>query len=67
MTEHEEHAERLQDEAEKLKRQSEELRDDIADTRKDWEQKQTDDSVPGAVGGPASESEMPPPEPDETD
>ena len=67
MSEHEQHAERLEQEAEDLKRRSERLGDEIADTREDWERKQADGSVPGAVGEPPQESELPPPEPDETD
>jgi hypothetical protein len=67
MSEHEEKADRLEDEADALQRQSERLGEDIAGAREDWEHKQRDESVPGAVGEPRSDREMPPPEPDETD
>ena len=55
------------DRAEELQERSDKLAEEIADVRKDWESKQADPSVPGAVGEPASEDELPPPEPDETD
>jgi hypothetical protein len=67
MTEHEEHADRLEREADDMARHSAKVGDAIADTREDWERKQTDAGVPGADGRPASEDKMPPPEPDETD
>ena len=67
MTEHEQHADRLAAEADDLQERSERLGQEISDTREDWERKQTDEAVPGAVGEPASASELPPPEPDETD
>ena len=67
MSEHREHAARLETEADKLAAQSERLGEDIEETREDWEARQRDASVPGAVGEPKSESELPPPEPDETD
>jgi hypothetical protein len=67
MTDHDQHAQQLEREVEDLERQSKRLADEIADTRSDWEHKQTDSSVPGATGKPASASELPPPEPDETD
>jgi predicted nucleic acid-binding Zn-ribbon protein len=67
MTDHEQRAEQIEQEVEDLERQSKRLGDEISDTREDWERKQTDSSVPGAVGEPASASELPPPEPDETD
>jgi hypothetical protein len=54
-------------EVDELQEQSDRLGEDIAKTREDWENKQRDDSVPGAVGRRASEDELPPPEPDETD
>jgi hypothetical protein len=67
MTDHEQHAEEIEREVDDLERQSKKLGADISHTREDWEHKQTDPSVPGAVGDPSSESELPPPEPDETD
>jgi hypothetical protein len=65
MTEHEEHADRLEREAGDMEERSAQVGDDIAGTREDWEAKQRDAAVPGAVGEPVEE--MPPPEPDETD
>jgi hypothetical protein len=65
MTEHEEQAKRLEREAEDMKRRSEQVGEDISEARDDWERKQGDHAVPGAVGEPAEE--LPPPEPDETD
>ena len=53
--------------ADEMQERSERLGEQIDDTREEWERKQRDDSVPGAVGEPASEDELPPPEPDETD
>lgn len=67
MTEHEQRADRLQDDAAELEERSKRLGDEISDVREDWERNQADDSVPGAVGDPSTESELPPPEPDETD
>jgi hypothetical protein len=46
--EHEEQAERLEHEAEGLEEHSEEVGDQIEGTRKDWEAKEQDRSVPGA-------------------
>ena len=63
MTDHEQ----LDQEIEDLERHAKKVAADISDTREDWERKQADGSVPGAVGEPASASELPPPEPDETD
>ncbi len=61
MNEHEQQADELQE-------LSEQVGDDIAEAREDWERKKADDKVPGAQGAPReSESELPPPEPDETD
>ncbi len=67
MEKHTEHADRLEREADHLAEQSDALADDISETREKWEQRQADDSVPGAVGTPRSANELPPPEPDETD
>jgi hypothetical protein len=41
------------------------LKEEISAVREDWERKQRDAAVPGAVGEPPEE--LPPPEPDETD
>ncbi len=54
--------------ADELQEHSEQVGDDIAEAREDWERKKADDGVPGAQGAPReTESELPPPEPDETD
>jgi hypothetical protein len=60
MSEHEREVEEMQERSDRLGEQ-------IGEAREDWEHKQRDPSVPGAVGEPASENELPPPEPDETD
>jgi predicted nucleic acid-binding Zn-ribbon protein len=52
MSEHEEHADKLEHELEEMEERSERLEDDIEDTRGDWEAKQRDSSVPGATGEP---------------
>lgn len=65
MSEYEQQADRHEAEAEDMARRSERLGEQISDVREDWERKQLDDSVPGAVGKP--KEELPPPEPDETD
>ena len=64
MTEHEQHADRLERELDDMQEQAERLEGDIAETRSDWERKQADDSVPGAVDdrepeGPAPEQQYP--------
>jgi hypothetical protein len=62
VNEHEQQADELQEHSDKVG-------DAIADAREDWERKKADDSVPGAQGAPRESggSELPPPEPDETD
>ncbi len=50
-----------------MQEQSDRLGEEIADVREDWQRKQADAAVPGAVGEPAGEDDLPPPEPDETD
>ena len=67
MSEHEQQTDRVDDEVAELQERSERLEQEISDVREDWERKQADGAVPGAVGEPAHESELPPPEPDETD
>jgi hypothetical protein len=44
-------------EAEDLKRQGDKLDEDIEATKSDWEHKQADASVPGAVPDPADEGD----------
>ena len=50
--EHDEQAERLEREADDMDRRSEELGDRIEGTRRDWEAKEDDPSVPGAQPDP---------------
>ena len=67
MSEHTEHADKLEREADALDQHSERLGEDITATKKAWQERQADDAVPGAAGEPPQESELPPPDPDETD
>ncbi|HEY6889116.1 MAG TPA: hypothetical protein VI300_15090 [Solirubrobacter sp.] len=54
--------------ADELQELSDKVGANIGEAREDWERKKADDDVPGAQGAPRkSESELPPPEPDETD
>jgi hypothetical protein len=48
MTEHDEKAQQLEREAEDLEEQSDRVGEHIDDTRRDWESKEQDPSVPGA-------------------
>ncbi|HEX2415114.1 MAG TPA: hypothetical protein VHJ37_07855 [Thermoleophilaceae bacterium] len=50
--EHDEQADRLEREADDMDRRSEELGDRIEGTRRDWEAKEDDPSVPGAQPDP---------------
>ena len=68
MTESDKQADRRLDaDLNEMERHSAQVEHDISDTRKEWEHNQADRAVPGAVGEPASEHRLPPPEPDETD
>ena len=62
MSEHEERADELEREVGDMEEQAERLESQIAETRTDWERKQADGSVPGAVD--RREPEGPEPEPD---
>jgi hypothetical protein len=66
MSEHEEHAERLEREAADMQEQGERLESRIEGARQDWEAKKRDGSVPGAAGDPeradTGEGDAPPPE-----
>ena len=42
------------DRVDELQEQSDKLAEEISDVREDWERKQADPAVPGAVGEPAS-------------
>ena len=58
---HQRQADELEREADDMVERSDRLEDEISDARKDWEQKQADPSVPGAVDED-SDSGDPPPE-----
>jgi len=57
MTEHQQKADSLEREIAEMEERSEQLGDEIADTRKDWEEKRRDETIPTA---PAPESGLPP-------
>jgi hypothetical protein len=48
MAEHEEHADKLERQADKMQEESERVSGNIGDARDDWEQKQADQTIPGA-------------------
>lgn len=58
--EHEEQAERLEHEAEGMAEDSEKVGEHIEETRREWEAKEEDRSVPGAQPGDEDESESVP-------
>jgi hypothetical protein len=60
MTEHDEKAQELEREAEDLEEQSDRVGEHIDDTRRDWESKEQDPSVPGAQPDPDDEEESVP-------
>jgi hypothetical protein len=60
MTEHDEKAQELEREAEDLEEQSDRVGEHIDHTRRDWESKEQDPSVPGAQPDPDDEEESVP-------
>lgn len=58
---HQRQADELERDLDEMEERSERLEDEISGARRDWEQKQADPSVPGAVDED-SESGDPPPE-----
>ena len=48
MADYEEHADRLEKQADKMQEESERVSGSIGDARDDWEQKQADQTIPGA-------------------
>ena len=60
MTEHDEKARQLEREAEDLEEQSDRVGEHIDETRRDWESKEQDPSVPGAQPDPDDEEESVP-------
>jgi hypothetical protein len=55
--EHDEQAERMEEDADKLERHSEQLGERIEDVKEDWERKEHDASVPGAQPDPGEDEE----------
>jgi hypothetical protein len=55
--EHEEQAKRMEHDADRMEHESERVGDHIEETRRDWEAKEQDDSVPGAQPDPGEEEE----------
>jgi hypothetical protein len=62
VSEHEEHADRLERELDDMQQHADRLAEDIDETREDWERKQRDSSVPGAGGEPERAEGGPEPE-----
>jgi hypothetical protein len=60
MTEHEERAQGLERDADRMQEDSEAVESRIEETRRDWEAKERDPSVPGAQPGPGEEEEAVP-------
>jgi hypothetical protein len=58
--EHEEQADRLEENAERMEHHSEQLGERIDDVEGDWERKEEDASVPGAQPDPGEEEESVP-------
>lgn len=50
----------LERDLDEMEERSEHLEDEISDARKDWERKQADPSVPGAVDEDAGSGDPPP-------
>jgi hypothetical protein len=60
MTEHDEEAQQLEREAQDLEEQSDRVGERIDETRRDWESKEQDPSVPGAQPDRDAEEESVP-------
>jgi hypothetical protein len=58
--EHEEQAERLERDADEMEHHADKVGEHIDDTRRDWETKEQDASVPGAQPDPGEEDEAVP-------
>jgi hypothetical protein len=65
MTEHEEHADRLERELDDMQEQGERVEAHIEEARRDWAAKKGDRTVPGAAGDPERAEVGLPPEADE--
>ena len=57
MIEHDEQADRLDDEAQRMERESERVAGDVEGARREWDSKKQDQSVPGAQELPSSAKE----------
>jgi hypothetical protein len=55
--EHEEQADRMEHDADRMEHESERIDEHIEETRRDWEAKEQDPSVPGAQPDPGEEEE----------
>jgi hypothetical protein len=55
--EHHERTERMEHDADRMEHDTDKLGDHIDETRREWESKQQDPSVPGARPDPAEEDE----------
>jgi hypothetical protein len=55
--EHDEQAERMEHDADRMEHDSEKVGEHIDDTRREWESKEQDPSVPGAQPDPGEEEE----------
>jgi hypothetical protein len=58
--EHDEQADRLEQDADRLEQHNEQLGERIGDVQDDWERKEHDPSVPGAQPDPGEEEESVP-------
>ena len=58
--EHDEQAEQMEHDADRMEHDSEQVGEQIEDTRRDWEAKEQDPTVPGAQPDPAEEEESVP-------
>jgi hypothetical protein len=65
--EHDEQAERMEDDAERMEEHSEQLGERIDDIESDWERKEHDPAVPGARPDPAQEEDEMTETPDQSD
>jgi hypothetical protein len=55
--EHEEQADRMERDADRMEHESDQIGEHIDETRRDWEAKEQDPSVPGAQPDPGEEEE----------
>jgi hypothetical protein len=62
MSEHDERADKLEDELDDMERRTDRLENEIGDVREDWERKKRDSRIPGAAGDPDRAEKGPQPE-----